>query len=346
MAKGVSSASRSVPVVLVCLGALLFANVLIYFYIESLYQISETHVSPHGDCPPRHFKMGTMKNCSPWLQCPAVRTEVRKLKMIGQGAVKQVFLSEWRGHKVAVSKLSSLEYREDFLHGLAMLQALQGPHVVLLVGLCVEDHTFVTEYQPLGSLLNLDSVLEQEKYRKLDTWRTRLRLALEYVSALHYLHNSPVGTRVMCDSNDLGKTLSQFLLTSDFHLVANDLDALPAVERARGGLVKCGGRELRGEFVAPEQLWPHGEGAPFRDELMPGYDEKTDVWKIPDVARFLLGRVPGGDVAHLHLFQIHGECKRKDPASRPSARDVLGVYRTVYANMMKDNPSAGSRDML
>ncbi|KAJ8281106.1 hypothetical protein GJAV_G00063590 [Gymnothorax javanicus] len=346
MAKGMSAAIRSVSVVLLCLGALLFVNVLIYIYIESLYQISETHVSPHGDCPPRHFKMSTMKSCSPWLQCSAVRAEVRKLKMIGQGAVKQVFLAEWKGLKVAVSKLSSSDYREDFLHGLTMLQALQGPHVVLLVGLCVEDHTFVTEYHPLGSLLNLDSVLEQEKYRKLDTWRTRLQLALEYVSALHYLHNSPAGTRVMCDSNDPEKTLSQFLLTSDFHLVANDLDALPAVEKARGSLVKCGHRELRGEFVAPEQLWPHGEEVPFSDELMPGYDEKTDVWKIPDVTRFLLGRVSGGDVAHFHLFEIHSQCKRKDPAGRPSAREVLGVYRTVYANMIKDNPSTGSRDML
>ncbi|KAG9344028.1 hypothetical protein JZ751_012504 [Albula glossodonta] len=324
MAKGVSSTSRSVPVVLLCLGALLFANVLIYLYIESLYQTSETHVAIHGDCPPGHFKMGTMKNCSPWLQCPAVRSEVRRLKMIGQGAVKKVFLSEWKGHKVAVSQLSTPEYQEDFLHGLSMLQALQGPHVVLLVGLCLEDHTFVTEYQPLGSLLNLDSVLGQEKYRKLDTWQTRLRLALEYVSALHFLHNSPAGTRVMCDSNDLAKTLSQFLLTSDFHLVVNDLDALPRADQARGQLVKCGSRELQGDFVAPEQLWPHRkEGALFSDELMPGYDEKTDVWKIPDVAHFLLGRVPGGDVAHFHLFQIHGECKRKDPARRPSARDVL-----------------------
>ncbi|XP_036373085.1 protein O-mannose kinase [Megalops cyprinoides] len=346
MAKGVSSASRSVPVVLVCLGALLFANVLIYFYIESLYQSSETHVSLHGNCPPGHFKMGVMKNCSPWLQCPAVRKEVRKLKMIGQGAVKQVFLSEWKGHKVAMSKLSTPKYEDDFLHGLAMLQALQGPHVVLLVGLCPEDHTFITEYHPLGSLLNLDSVLAQERYRRLDTWQTRLRLALEYVSAVHYLHNSPVGTRVMCDSNDLEKTLSQFLLTSDFHLVANDLDALPAVDQAKGRLVKCGGRELHGDFVAPEQLWPHGDSAPFSDELMPGYDEKTDVWKIPDVARFLLGRVPGGDLAHFHLFQIHGECKRRDPTLRPTARAVLGIYRTVYANMMKDNPSPSSRDML
>jgi hypothetical protein len=31
-----------------------------------------------------------MKTCYPWLQCPQVKAEVRKLKLIGQGAVKQV----------------------------------------------------------------------------------------------------------------------------------------------------------------------------------------------------------------------------------------------------------------
>lgn len=79
-----------------------------------------------------------------------------------------------------------------------MLQALQGPHVVVLVGLCSEDHTLVTEYHPLGSLLNLDAVLFQERHRVRDTWQTRLRLALDYISILHYLHTSPTGTRESC----------------------------------------------------------------------------------------------------------------------------------------------------
>ncbi|XP_023646913.2 protein O-mannose kinase [Paramormyrops kingsleyae] len=346
MTKGISSTSRSLPIVLVCLGALLFANFLIYLYIDFLNQSSGPHAFPHGACPPGQFKMGIMKNCSPWLQCPEVRREVRKLKMIGQGAVKQVYLSEWKGHKVALSQLSNQEYREDFLHGLTMLKALQGPHVVLLVGFCPEDHNFVTEYQPLGSLLNLNAVLGQKKYQVMDTWQTRLRLALDYVSVLRFLHSSPVGTRVMCDSSSLEKTLSQFLLTTDFHLVANDLDALPEVDRQRGVLVKCGRRELGGDFVAPEQLWPHTEVQLFSDELMPSYDEKTDVWKIPDVARFLLGKVPGADVAHFQLFEIHSRCKQEDPTQRPSARDVLGVYKMVYSSMMKDNAKPGSRDML
>lgn len=246
---------------------------------------------------------------------------------------------------MALSKLSSLDYLEDFLHGLSMVQALQGPRVVQLVGFCLEDHALVTEYHPLGSLLNLDVVLAQEQQQHHNTWQIRLMLAMDYVSILYYLHNSPAGRRVMCDSNSLEKTLSQFLLTSDFHLVVNDLDALPEVDTSRGLLVKCGHRELTGDFVAPEQLWPFSNiGKPFSDDLMPEYDERTDIWKIPDVTQFLMGRVAGGDLVHFHLFQIHKQCKTEDPKLRPSALDVLTVYQAVYSSMVRDN--AGFREML
>lgn len=333
--------------VVVCLAALLLGNLLLYRYLDSLPQSDGRSVAPHMGCPPGHFRMATMKHCSAWLQCPQLKAEVRRLKLIGQGAVKQVYLSEWRGQKVALSTLSSAKYLEDFLHGGSMLQVLQSPHVVQLVGWCPEEHLLVTEYQPLGSLLNLEATLAQERHHSHNTWQTRLRLALDYVAALSYLHASPVGCRVMCDSNSLDKTLSQLLLTTDFHLVINDLDALPEVDVSRGLLAKCGHRELTGDFVAPEQLWPFGggdDGQPFLDELMPGYDERTDVWKIPDVTQHLMGRVPGGDLVHFHLFQIHEQCKRRDPRLRPSALDVVTAYRSVYANMVRD--SVGSRDML
>lgn len=246
---------------------------------------------------------------------------------------------------MALSKLTSLDYLDDFRHGISMLEALQGPLVVQLVGFCFEDNTLVTEHHPFGSLLNLDSVLAQTLYRHHNTWQVRLRLARDYVSILHYLHNSPAGRRVMCDSSTLEKTLSQFLLTSDFRVVVNDVDALPEVDQSRGLLIKCGHRELTGDFVAPEQLWPHTkEGKPFSDELMPEYDERTDIWKIPDVTRFLVGTVPGGDLVHFHLFQIHQECKKEDPKLRPSALDVMKTYKSVYSNMMQDN--AGFRDIL
>lgn len=255
-------------------------------------------------------------------------------------------LSEWRGQKVALCELSSESYRPDFLHGLSMLRSLQSVRVVQLVGACEEDGVFVTEYHPLGTPLALDEALAMPRYRSSDTWQTRLRLALDYVAFLTFLHASPAGTRVMCDSNDLSKTLSQFLLTADFRLVANDLDALPEVPPGGQG-VKCGPRELTGDFVAPEQLWPHGDDGddkPFSDELMPGYDEKTDIWKIPEVTGFLLGHVTGSDVIHFHLFQVHTDCKKRDPRERPTAREVLSVYRAVYDTMLESQQQP--RDML
>ncbi|TNM92460.1 hypothetical protein fugu_019472 [Takifugu bimaculatus] len=331
------SVFHGLVVVLLSLAALLTTNVLFYLYLERLQQPGHQPPAAAAGCEARHFKTTTMKECSPWLSCAHIRSQVRQLKLIGQGAMKQVYLAEWRGQKVALSTLMSLEYLDDFIHGLSMLQALQGPLVVQLVGFCLEDNTLVTEFHPFRSLLNLERVLAQERYRQQNTWQVRLLLAVDYVSILHFLHNSPVGRRVMCDSNSLEKTLSQFLLTSDFHLVVNDLEALPEVDPSRGLLAKCGHRELTGDFVAPEQLWPHrNQGVAFSDDLMPEYDERTDIWKIPDVTRFLIGRVPGGDLVHFHLFSIYEQCKNRDPERRPSALEVLKVYKQVYSSIARD----------
>ncbi|XP_017289495.1 protein O-mannose kinase isoform X2 [Kryptolebias marmoratus] len=323
--------SLGVPAVMVCLAALLLSSVLIYICLERVYQLDEQLADTHAGCLPQHFKMAAMKNCTPWLRCSQINAEV--------------FLSEWKGHKVALSKLASLDYQEDFLHGLSMLQALQGSLVVQLVGFCLEDHSIVTQHHPHGSLLNLEDVLVQPQHQQHNTWQVRLRLAIEYVAILHYLHNSPAGRRVMCDSNSLEKTLSQFLLTNDFHVVVNDLDALPEVNRSTSLLVKCGHRELTGDFVAPEQLWPfRSSGQPFSDGVMPAYDEKTDIWKIPSVTQFLMGRTPETELVHFHLFQIHKQCKEEDPKLRPSALDVLKVYKSVYSTMVQENSAV--RDML
>lgn len=85
-----NAVSHSVPVVLVCLAALLLSNALIYLYLDSMYQSDEQLVFPRRGCAPKHFKMVTMKNCTPWLQCSQMKSEVRRLKLIGQGAVKKV----------------------------------------------------------------------------------------------------------------------------------------------------------------------------------------------------------------------------------------------------------------
>lgn len=87
---GLSRSSSGVPLVVVGLTVLLLSNVLIYLYLASLYQTDVQLPSSLTGCLPQHFKMATMKNCTAWLECSQINTEVRKLKLIGQGAVKKV----------------------------------------------------------------------------------------------------------------------------------------------------------------------------------------------------------------------------------------------------------------
>lgn len=144
----------------------------------------------------------------------------------------------------------------------------------------------------------------------------------------------------MCDSNDITKTLSQYLVTDDFHLVVNDLDALPEVKVDDGELIKCGHRELFGDFVAPEQLWPYGDSHPFNDEEMPPYDERIDIWRIPNVVDKLLGRVDNSNNVRRLLLGIHESCKQEDPDERPTAKEVFEIYLSVQkriGNKMKED---------
>ncbi|XP_063776043.1 protein O-mannose kinase [Pseudophryne corroboree] len=332
--------------IILLLFTVVFINLLLYVYLENLYVSTSYSPADPSACPQGYFKIGTMKNCSAWLSCEAIKKEVRKLKLVDEGAVKKVFLSEWKEMKVALSQLTVPALQDDFVHGLRMLQSLQSRHVVTLVGYCKADNSILTEYHPLGSLKNLDKTFNLPKYQTLNTWENRLGLAIDYVSIIRYLHNSPLGVLVMCDSNDLEKVLSQYLLTSDFHIVANDLDALPLVDREKDALIKCGPREIVGNFIAPEQLWPFGPNTEFTNDLMPSYDEKTDIWKIPAVTDYLLGHVEGSDIIRFHLFDIHTECGKKNPAERPSAQTILDRYRRVLTLLMKEMALSNTREML
>ena len=184
----------------------------------------------------------------------------------------------------------------------------------------------------------MEFLLVQPGMLKYNSVKDRFKLCVDYVRILNFLHKSPIGVRVMCDSNDVYKTLSQYLITDNFHLVLNDLDALPQVNHMANELIKCGHRELSGYFVAPEQLWPY-EGASFDDEHMPSYDEKTDIWKIPNVVDKLLGRVEGSNQIRMLLLEIHHQCKLADPGNRPTAGEVLREFLKV--EKMMDN---GLRD--
>ena len=183
----------------------------------------------------------------------------------------------------------------------------------------------VTTYYQHGSADKFNEILPHLNLDTNKELHLRIQLARDYLRILVFLHNSPLGVRVMCDTNDLTKTLSQFLITDDFHLIVNDLDALPKVDHQLGQFIKCGHRELYGWFVAPEQLWPFDD-KPFNDLEMPGYDEKIDIWRIPDVVLWFLGDSLNALRIKAKLKNVFSNCKAIDPKLRPNASDVLKIF--------------------
>lgn len=230
---------------------------------------------------------------------------------------------------MAVSVLKSSLYIEDFRHGLKMLTLLQpSPLVTQLVGWCNEQQRYVTEYHHHRSADVLPTLLaSKSSTRNFSSPWWRFRFCLNYVDILALLHGGgSAGVRVMCDSNDLHKLLQQLLVTADLRLVLNDLDALPEVTNS--SKIKCGHREIDSEFVAPEQLWPFVD-VDFDDAYMAGYDEKTDIWKVPDVCMHFLQNCSECQFIRNRLFKIHNRCKENDPSKRPSVLEVQKEYENL-----------------
>lgn len=274
-------------------------------------------------CPPGSFSLHGMKSCHPWLTCDA---DIIIHSLISASVVKTVYLAEWKGFNVVLSVLSSSKFKEDFLHNLFMVKSFSpNEFVVQLVGYC--ENSLLTEYHELGSALNTQYHLKHS-LKVYDNVKTRLKLCISYASVIRFLHNSSIGVRVMCDSNTLEKALSQYLLSSDLKLVANDLDATPAVKSTEEG-IHCGNRELTGLFIAPEQKWPYPERE-FDIKEMPLYNEKTDIFKVPDICNWFLGNSPGVDVIKYKLFNIHKRCKSTDPRMRPNADDIVRIYENIF----------------
>ncbi|KAL8570384.1 hypothetical protein ACOMHN_035802 [Nucella lapillus] len=305
---------------------------LIPILIAITWKLLEDGSSSVIKCEGGQFILPGMVQCHPLLDCQQISQQIVTREIIGQGAVKMVKQGEWQGHSVAVNILINPEHRDDFLQGLHNLRLLQSKvRITQLVGVCEPQDIFLTQFYPLGSADQLEQVLNRDHFHALNTVSTTFALCVDYVNILHSLHSGVDGARVMCDSNDVNKTLSQFLLAEDLSLVLNDVDALPLVNKSQGQLVKCGHRELFGEFVAPEQLWPF-EDRDFTDSEMPGYDEKVDIWKVPDVCKALLGHADGSAkmrMLQLRLLSYHLQCKRIDPSERPAASELLEAYQKI-----------------
>lgn len=301
------------------------------FLIIFSFILFELCICSKEACDSGFFRIGDMKECHPWITCSDIK-DMAIGDLLGFGAVKQIYQSSWRNQAVAYVYINNRDYLEDFKAGLDFLKGIGASRFLIqLLGFCEEAHVYITEYHSLGNALNMHKVFSE---RNIIGLKERFHLCIDYVSILDFLHNSPLGTRVMCDSNTLNKTLEQYLITSSLSLILNDIDALPQV--GREGII-CGHREIRGEFVAPEQKWPYN-GEEFTEDRMPRYGEKVDIWKIPAVCNHFLGKSEEARIFRYHVFPTHKKCREKRPQARPSAREVLQLYEDLFKGYFNESP--------
>ena len=170
-------------------------------------------------------------------------------------------------------------------------------------------------YYKHGSANFLGKLLQKPNFSQYNNTQTRFQLIVDYVKIMNYMHNSPIGIRVMCDTANMGKLLSQYLITDDFHMVVNDLDNTPDVRDGNGMI--CNSAKRSSTWFAPEQRWP------YRPDVMPKNDEKVEIWRIPAIVQKLLGGVDGSSFVKSKLERVMKRCQATNPKKRPSAKELL-----------------------
>ena len=179
-----------------------------------------------------------------------------------------------------------------------------------------------------GSARYLDRLLQRPMHSHYyNNIQTRFQLSVDYVSIMDYLHNSPIGVRVMCDGGTLRKLLSQYLITDDFHLIVNDVDSLREV-------TDDGGCDTRPNISVALQREIERQGGqkksePLKFKLRPAYDEKIDIWKLPWIVERLLGDVKGSRFVKSQLREVMKRCHAIEPQQRPTANEILQEFLRV-----------------
>lgn len=245
----------------------------------------------------------------------------------------QFFDAEWKGYRIVYAKTATTDTDISFS---ALHELPSDRNFIYPIGSCKDRN--VTLYKMdlyyLGFAANLEEALM--KYPECNHWLMRFHLCIDYVHILDCLHSSTGGPRVFCNSHSLEELLSQFMISSRLELVFVNFDNLPQVkeEWSSGKGVHCSKQELQGIFVAPEQKWPYVHRKVFNIDEQPWYDEKSDIWKIPDVTKALLGSTKESQRVLNYLAALHHRCKHPNPAKRPNIQEVLTEYELVFKLLM------------
>lgn len=141
---------------------------------------------------------------------------------LGKGGMGVVYLARYKGKFVAVKKIiealiseespEAQRYRDEFISEMQLLQELNHPHILGLVGGSEKNHILVTEYMSKGDLYSLIS-------RKVDAIRWEKRgatIARDVARAVAALHEKRVVHRDLKSPNILVQQLISIKNTPSF----------------------------------------------------------------------------------------------------------------------------------
>ncbi|KAI3808902.1 hypothetical protein L1987_24865 [Smallanthus sonchifolius] len=147
-----------------------------------------------------------------WEEIGAACSSFSEDLKIGIGGNGTVYKSSFHHTVAAVKVLHSQEAHrtKQFQQELEVLSKIRHPHLLILIGACVDHGCLVYEYMANGSL-------EERLFRKNDTppipWFDRFRITWEVASALVFLHNAKPKSIVHRDLKPANILLDQNLVS-------------------------------------------------------------------------------------------------------------------------------------
>ena len=247
--------------------------------------------------------------------------------------------AEWEGLKaIMVCPSISMRTSQPFTDLIHTFHTAQSP--LHAIGFCPEDSCVLYSAPHASKWVPLLSVLKDS--RALPTlrptwqlWYTRLTVVLNVIQILAQLHST--GRYAVCSGTTVEEIVQQFLVNSENGQVSlvgfsNVVSTAASAKAGYSGTCSKWREQSVQGFFAPEEtnkairgMYSHRT---FIDHHLYLASRSTaDLWKVPDIADFILAGTPGGELVLDYLSALHLQCKSVKPKERPSFPQVLSTYQ-------------------
>ncbi|KAI0499860.1 hypothetical protein KFK09_018068 [Dendrobium nobile] len=262
---------------------------------------------------------------------------------IGEGSFGVVYRGHWIGSDVAIKVYTRMDYREsvllDYKKEIAIMKKLRHPNVLLFMGAVysIERLAIVTEHLPRGSLFRT-----LHKNKQILDLRRRLRMALDVVRGMNYLHRRkpPIIHRDLKSSNLLVDK-SWTVKVGDFGLSSLKISTVLTTKNGMGTPQWMAPEVLRGEYSSEKSdvfsfgviLWE------LMTESIPW--NHLNAMQVVGVVGFMDQRLDIPQGIDPMVAAIISDCWASDPLQRPSFQDLVGRLSEIMRAMAP--PPSGRR---